>query len=272
MMATFFGSDARKGTRDRPVASGWGILVFVVLLFGGSSNSSGEVRRHGVTASKQASSWIERRRGDLAGVEDPKTAAEDRFELAEEIAALRGGASLVTLTPSDRRVMLELLAEAVEFEEAWTRPALRLAAHAESDPRRRDRLERMARAVAGDPAEASVSPQDRLEESRFLVRYLGGRIEEAESMRERLGFDMLLSDAHLDRVLDGGGDRVRRDLETGTSPILRPDERRRLVEFDRARLSPESATFADSAWLDGWSPLPEIDAGSMAMWLRSMGR
>ena len=91
-------------------------------------------------------------------------------------------------------------------------------------------------------------------------------------MRERLGFDMLLSDAHLDRVLDGGGDRVRRDLETGTSPILRPDERRRLVEFDRARLSPESATFADSAWLDGWSPLPEIDAGSMAMWLRSMGR
>lgn len=214
--------------------------------------------------------WIEQRRAALPAPARPNAAAA-RFELAEEIAALRGELSLVPLAASDRRAMFELLAEAIELDESWTSPSLRLAWHAEDDPRRRARLERMRRGVAGGGASRVDSPTDRLEESRFLARYRGGRIEVAATGAP-IEIEELLANPWLEAAIDGGGERIRRDLATGTVPLLRPEERRGLLEFDRARLAPEVATFAGSEWIDGWAPLPEVDARSLAGWLRSLGR
>lgn len=233
-----------------------------------SAEPGGRLRPHRTGADPPG--WVERRRDALP---DPNSAgaAAARFELAEEIAALRGGSLQTPLDAGDRRALLELLAEAIELDEAWTAPALRLAAHAEDDARRRGRIERMLHGVAGDRA-ASASVRDRLEASRLRAAYLRGRVEAAADARRRFGGEDPLADPWLEEALDGGGDRIRRDLDTGTAPLLRPEERRRLLELDLARLGPESATFAASAWLDGWAPLPEVDARSIASWLRSLGR
>jgi len=216
-------------------------------------------------------SWIEQRRATLPEPEAP-SAAEARFELAEEIAALQDDSTVVELQAGELRILRALLAEAIELDPAWTSPALRLAAHAESDPERRRRLERMRRAISEAAAFEAHPRRDRLEESRVLALYRGGRIEAAADAADRGDLDGLLDNPWLDQAIDGGAERIRRDLETGTIPLLRPEERRRLLEFDRARLSPDSLRFSDSAWLDGWAPLPEVDADAIAAWLRSMGR
>lgn len=217
----------------------------------------------------QTPSWIDRRVEVLPDANLPDVAAAARFELAEEIAALRGRSAAASLSRDLRRTMLILLAEAIELDESWTASALRLAARAESDPLRRDRLDRLLRSVSGDDPARFVPARDRIEESRFLAAYRTGRLADAGEMLARHGLDSMLEVPWLDLAIEGGGERIRRDLLTGTVPILRPEERRRLVEFDRARLSPESARFADSAWIDGWAPLPEIDANAMAGWLRA---
>lgn len=224
------------------------------------------------SAAGQDTSWIDRRVAALPPADASPGGAAARFELAEEIAALRGGLFPLSSAPDLRIAMLDLLAEAVELDESWTEPALRLAAHAESDRQRRSRFERMLDSVIGDPSSTRAPPQDRLEESRILALYRSGRVEEAAERLRRDELDRLLSSPWLERALDGGGDRIRRDLATGTAPLLKPEERRRLVEFDRARLSPDSLRFSDSAWLDGWAPLPEVDADALAAWLRSMAR
>lgn len=252
----------------RPAALGRLLLATAALA--GAGSAAGPVAS--TPTSTTVPPWIEVRRDELSSIEAPVDAATARFELAEEIAALRGGDGIVGLAPARRTIMLDLLAEAIELDERWAAPAVRLAEHVETDPGRRRGFERMRRSLSGTGDVGTIAARDRLAESRFLSAYRTGRIEAAIESHRDADLSRLLSDPRLEAALDGGGDRIARDLETGRVPILAPRERRRLVEFDRARLAPEEASFADAAWLDGWAPLPEVDATSLAAWLRSMGR
>jgi len=206
-------------------------------------------------------SWIDARRADLEASAAPRAMA--LLELAEEVAALADHPDpAISLAAS--RESRRLLAEAVRLDESLGVPALRLAvATAGEEPVRR-RLARLLATLDRGPRDVA-DPELARSVGEFLSRYRRGEVEDASRLAALA--EVRLAIEEVDPLIEGGFDRIERDIRSGRPPLLRLDERRRLLEFERAILDPERSGFAASAWFDRWSPLPEVDAGGIAFWL-----
>lgn len=206
-------------------------------------------------------SWIEARRVEVEASAEPRAMA--LFELAEEVAALADHPDpAVSLAAS--REGRRLLAEAVRLDESLGVPALRLAVATAGDEAVRRRLA-LVLATLDRGRRDLADPEVARSVGEFLSLYRRGEVEDASRLAALA--EVRIAIEGVDPLIEGGLDRIDRDLRSGRPPLLRLDERRRLLEFERAILDPERSGFAASAWFDRWSPLPEVDAGGIAFWL-----
>jgi len=206
-------------------------------------------------------SWIEARRVEVEASVEPRAMA--LFELAEEVAALADHPDpAVSLAAS--REGRRLLAEAVRLDESLGVPALRLAVATAGDEAVRRRLA-LVLATLDRGRRDLADPEVARSVGEFLSLYRRGEVEDASRLAALA--EVRIAIEGVDPLIEGGLDRIDRDLRSGRPPLLRLDERRRLLEFERAILDPERSGFAASAWFDRWSPLPEVDAGGIAFWL-----